>query len=69
MRKFYIPFINKLVSIVFATLKIVCQFFNSINQGLDDDLNPIFDPIRKEYEVKVQLSSQSKNKKLMTIVC
>ena len=38
------------------------------DQALTDDLDPILDPIRKEYEVKVQLGSPLKNKKLATIV-
>ena len=38
------------------------------DQGLDYDLDPILDPIRKEYEAKVQLGSPLKNTKLATIV-
>ena len=38
------------------------------DQALADDLDPILDPIRKEYEAKVQLGSPLKNTKLATIV-
>ena len=38
------------------------------DQALDDDLDPILDPIRKDYETKVQLDSPLKNAKLVTIV-
>ena len=38
------------------------------DRGLDDDLDPILDTIRKEYEAKVQLGSPLKYTKLATIV-
>ena len=38
------------------------------DQTLDDDLDPILDPIIKEYEAKVQLESPLKNIKLVSIV-
>ena len=38
------------------------------DQALDDDLDPILDPIRKECEAKVQLGSLLKNIKLVSIV-
>ena len=38
------------------------------DQAVADDLDPVLDPIRKEYETKVQLGSPSKNTKLDTIV-
>ena len=38
------------------------------DQALDDDLDPILDPIRKECETKVQLGSPLKNVKLVSIV-
>ena len=38
------------------------------DQSLDDDLDPILDTIRKEYEAKVQLGCPLKNTKLATIV-
>ena len=38
------------------------------DQALDDDLDPILDPIRKECEAKVQLGSPLKNIKLVRIV-
>ena len=36
--------------------------------ALDDDLDPVLDSIRKEYEAKVQLGSPLKNTKLANIV-
>ena len=36
------------------------------DKALDDDLDPILDPIRKEYEAKAQLGGLLKNTKLAT---
>ena len=38
------------------------------DQALDVDLDSVLDPVRKEYEAKVQLGSPLKNTKLATIV-
>ena len=38
------------------------------DQSLADDLDPILNPIRKQYEAKVQFGSPLKNTKLATIV-